>query len=227
MAFVTCRECGTSISDKATACPKCGAPQSKVPIRECVHCGAELPPRVRKCRECGEFQTPQQQTQALSKKKATSNNTSNSNMANTLLTLLVIVGVIVGGYLIYEEFFPSQEQAIEIEKEKEPVILIPEGNYMRVRATGKLGNKLERLFVCKDLVAAIGVNLTIRKGFLESQVLTDVKRYKIERGSSPNQYFIRIKNLDQDGDLNIELQHINNGNLRFVCGQNELIYIRR
>lgn len=30
MALTTCSECGTQISDKAAACPKCGAPRAGV-----------------------------------------------------------------------------------------------------------------------------------------------------------------------------------------------------
>lgn len=30
MALITCKECGAEISDKATTCPKCGAPLQEI-----------------------------------------------------------------------------------------------------------------------------------------------------------------------------------------------------
>lgn len=51
MAMITCPECGAQISDKATACPKCGSPI--VVKKKCEECGAELPDGATKCPSCG------------------------------------------------------------------------------------------------------------------------------------------------------------------------------
>ena len=39
MALITCRDCGTQVSDAAPACPKCGRPQSvsSAPVHMVVH----------------------------------------------------------------------------------------------------------------------------------------------------------------------------------------------
>jgi hypothetical protein len=36
MALVNCIECGTSVSDKAPACPKCGRPASRAKTQSCA-----------------------------------------------------------------------------------------------------------------------------------------------------------------------------------------------
>ena len=59
MALIKCNECGQTISDKAEACPHCGAPVSPrddVAVNEpakCSECGAQLPDGATECPECG------------------------------------------------------------------------------------------------------------------------------------------------------------------------------
>ena len=38
MALIKCSECGNQVSDKATACPNCGAPVAAGP--QCPECGS-------------------------------------------------------------------------------------------------------------------------------------------------------------------------------------------
>ncbi len=51
MALMICKECGRTISDKATACPHCGSPVSQV--RLCEECGESLPEYATVCPNCG------------------------------------------------------------------------------------------------------------------------------------------------------------------------------
>lgn len=69
MALIICAECGKQMSDKASACPHCGAPYSAAPSaveRKCEECGAVLPNGAEICPGCGcpvnieqQFQTAQ------------------------------------------------------------------------------------------------------------------------------------------------------------------------
>lgn len=53
MAMVDCSECGKEISDKAAACPHCGAPQAaKKPPTQCPNCGKEVAPGASICKSC-------------------------------------------------------------------------------------------------------------------------------------------------------------------------------
>lgn len=51
MALIKCTECGEMISDKATACPHCGAPIEK--MIKCEDCGAEYSADAEMCPNCG------------------------------------------------------------------------------------------------------------------------------------------------------------------------------
>lgn len=63
MALIDCAECGRQVSDKAAACPNCGAPPEKVPAPPqtmgepsyhlCPHCDARVGPQARTCINCG------------------------------------------------------------------------------------------------------------------------------------------------------------------------------
>lgn len=55
MALIICAECGKQMSDKASACPHCGAPYSAAPSeeRKCGECGAILPNGAEICPGCG------------------------------------------------------------------------------------------------------------------------------------------------------------------------------
>lgn len=56
MALIICAECGKQMSDKASACPHCGAPYSAAPAaaeRKCAECGAVLPEGAEICPGCG------------------------------------------------------------------------------------------------------------------------------------------------------------------------------
>lgn len=56
MALIICAECGNKMSDKASACPHCGAPYSAAPSaeeRKCEECGAVLPNGAEICPGCG------------------------------------------------------------------------------------------------------------------------------------------------------------------------------
>ncbi len=50
MALIECIECKQSISDKAKACPKCGAPSD---LTSCFECGKAVRPEAAACGECG------------------------------------------------------------------------------------------------------------------------------------------------------------------------------
>lgn len=81
MALIDCAECRHSISDKATACPNCGAPQVPVPAPSA---SASTPP-VRSG-------PPAKPVPLLNEKKAS----AWSNLSrNTKLWILVLVGVFI------------------------------------------------------------------------------------------------------------------------------------
>ncbi len=51
MALIKCEECGAMVSEKATTCPKCGAPiEQKV---TCSECGFLMPAHEKACPNCG------------------------------------------------------------------------------------------------------------------------------------------------------------------------------
>lgn len=50
IALVKCPECGKEISDKAKACPNCGAPVAK---KFCQHCGEKIDQECVVCPKCG------------------------------------------------------------------------------------------------------------------------------------------------------------------------------
>jgi len=53
MSLIKCNECKKEVSDKATACPKCGNPiQSQNTNRFCIECGNEIGPNDVKCKYC-------------------------------------------------------------------------------------------------------------------------------------------------------------------------------
>ena len=51
MALINCKECGQAVSDKATVCPKCGAPIERMVT--CDECGQEISATVDACPHCG------------------------------------------------------------------------------------------------------------------------------------------------------------------------------
>lgn len=54
MALIICAECGKQMSDKASACPHCGAPYSPAPVEiKCEECGSVLPVGADACPNCG------------------------------------------------------------------------------------------------------------------------------------------------------------------------------
>lgn len=54
MALITCSECGKEVSDKATACPNCGAPLNNSHEKKfCKHCGEEIDKDCVVCPKCG------------------------------------------------------------------------------------------------------------------------------------------------------------------------------
>lgn len=54
MALIICAECGKQMSDKASACPHCGAPYSPAPVEiKCEECGSVLPVGADTCPNCG------------------------------------------------------------------------------------------------------------------------------------------------------------------------------
>lgn len=50
MAMIYCEECGSQVSEKATTCPKCGAPVKK---KFCQHCGEQIDTDCVVCPKCG------------------------------------------------------------------------------------------------------------------------------------------------------------------------------
>lgn len=51
MALIKCNECGQMVSDKASTCPKCGAPIE--PSIKCEECGESISPLSISCPKCG------------------------------------------------------------------------------------------------------------------------------------------------------------------------------
>lgn len=51
MPLIKCEDCGQMVSDRATACPNCGAPIVKKVM--CEECGAEIPIGATSCPTCG------------------------------------------------------------------------------------------------------------------------------------------------------------------------------
>lgn len=51
MALIKCHECGAEISDAASQCPKCGAPNVKPIV--CPDCGKQIPGTSTICPNCG------------------------------------------------------------------------------------------------------------------------------------------------------------------------------
>lgn len=51
MSLIKCSECGQEVSDKALACPHCGAPVVKDVY--CTRCGAKYPETAAVCPSCG------------------------------------------------------------------------------------------------------------------------------------------------------------------------------
>ena len=51
MALVSCPECGREVSEKATACPNCGAPLNGKKF--CKHCGEKIDNDCVVCPKCG------------------------------------------------------------------------------------------------------------------------------------------------------------------------------
>lgn len=55
MALINCTECGSSVSDKATSCPHCGAPieNNSINTKFCKHCGEIIDKECVVCPKCG------------------------------------------------------------------------------------------------------------------------------------------------------------------------------
>lgn len=68
MALIQCTECGQMVSDKAEACPHCGAPVEH--LMKCEDCGSEYGVSVTACPKCGcpnpNFTAGQQSTESAS-----------------------------------------------------------------------------------------------------------------------------------------------------------------
>lgn len=52
MALVQCAECSGQLSDKASACPHCGAP-AKPALVPCAECGQKISRKALACPKCG------------------------------------------------------------------------------------------------------------------------------------------------------------------------------
>lgn len=61
MSLIQCRNCGHSISDKATRCPNCGA--TTTPQINCPECGQPMDASMSSCPNCG---FPRYQNKAIS-----------------------------------------------------------------------------------------------------------------------------------------------------------------
>lgn len=53
MALIQCKECGGTVSDKAAACPHCGAPVISPKAITCPECGQTFPEGTATCSNCG------------------------------------------------------------------------------------------------------------------------------------------------------------------------------
>lgn len=70
MALIKCDECGKQVSDKASACPHCGAP---VEIIKCVECKKTFNKNLKSCPHCGA---------PVEKEKTKNNNIVNNDKMN-------------------------------------------------------------------------------------------------------------------------------------------------
>jgi hypothetical protein len=100
MALINCSECGHQISDKATNCVKCGAPNSaKKEVINCFECGVEIEKVVKSCKNCGAEQptinAKQSETRNLEKPK------NKSGIAKTLSKVFLFFALIFVVLFIY------------------------------------------------------------------------------------------------------------------------------
>lgn len=121
MALIKCNECGRMVSDKALACPNCGAPVEKKNL--CDECGNEIPKGVSACPSCGcpvevilhdhNAQQPMTNEQQEYIYDYDTEDEPDHTLRNLLLTLaIVIVAAIVGGlfYFNSQSDIPDNEE---------------------------------------------------------------------------------------------------------------------
>ena len=85
MALIQCKECGKTISDKAAACPHCGAPVSKENPVTCDECGQVLPSsNLDTCPNCG----------APLKKKVTTHKRKLLGIRVPIMILILVASII-------------------------------------------------------------------------------------------------------------------------------------
>jgi outer membrane protein assembly factor BamD (BamD/ComL family) len=122
MAIIKCPECGHEVSDQAPRCPFCGV-EIENNIITCPDCGKVLLKKDKTCPNCGCVIAPTATPEA--KKSATSYRSypnskypetkvsehKNHNMVWIVLAIVIILGLIVGGYSIYQH--QNQKEGME------------------------------------------------------------------------------------------------------------------
>ncbi len=129
MALIECKNCGKTVSDKATTCPHCGislledAPDSELQSKRiCEECGAELSDDVQICPNCGcpiednnKIETVPQEVEISAAQIERAKKAS----SKTLIIILAIVAVVIiifAGYNINKsnEEKKAAEEAAEL-----------------------------------------------------------------------------------------------------------------
>jgi RNA polymerase subunit RPABC4/transcription elongation factor Spt4 len=91
MSLIKCTECGSMISDKASACPGCGAPNASIPARRCGVCQNTVNPGDKFCPNCGNNLEPEyEETEAPAKTRKL----SFYIVATCLILIIVIISAV-------------------------------------------------------------------------------------------------------------------------------------
>lgn len=136
MALIKCKECGQMISDKASACPHCGCPVSKVKI--CEECGESLPENATECPNCGcpiEKETDDRQEGSVTSSNLSDNmgytedyNNRKSGAPRWLYAALALI-VLAAGVFVYFIWNNGSKNGIDSGNLAIKNNVIPEGKY--------------------------------------------------------------------------------------------------
>ena len=104
MALIKCEECGHMVSDRAEACPNCGAPTTKPSV--CSECGAQLPGNAATCPNCG---CPTEKKNNGSVVRTTTNDGSQPQQKSkaTIPCIIALVAYGILSVLAQSEFVPE------------------------------------------------------------------------------------------------------------------------
>src|SRR5688572_19078912 len=93
MSLVKCPECGNMMSDKAVACPGCGAPNTSAEVPRCHSCNTTLAANSKFCPNCGEKQVSDDPVEESGQK-------SRKLYLYMLITAVVLIFIIIVSVLI-------------------------------------------------------------------------------------------------------------------------------